>query len=75
MIASHAVDTLPYDIRYFFEANRQYITEHASNARSPGSSREALGISVATVARKQHVADAWLHRQLSANPAAVTGKG
>ena len=31
MIASHAVDTLPYDIRYFFEANRQYITDHVDD--------------------------------------------
>jgi hypothetical protein len=31
MIASHAVDTLPYDIRYFFEANRQYIADHVDD--------------------------------------------
>ncbi len=31
MIVSHAVDTLPYDIRYFFEANRAYLVEHVDD--------------------------------------------
>jgi hypothetical protein len=31
MIVSHAVDTLPYDIRYFFEAHRAYFVEHVDD--------------------------------------------
>jgi hypothetical protein len=31
MIVSHAVETLPYEIRYFFEANRGYLTEHVDD--------------------------------------------
>jgi hypothetical protein len=31
MIVSHAVDTLPNDIRYFFEANRGYLIDHVDD--------------------------------------------
>jgi hypothetical protein len=31
MIVGHAVDTLPYDIRYFFEANRSYFADHVDD--------------------------------------------
>jgi hypothetical protein len=31
MIVSHAVDTLPNDIRYFFEANRGYLVDHVDD--------------------------------------------
>jgi hypothetical protein len=32
MIVNHAVDTLPYDIRYFFEANRVYFVDHVDDS-------------------------------------------
>jgi hypothetical protein len=31
MIVSHAVDTLPNEIRYFFEANRGYLVDHVDD--------------------------------------------
>lgn len=31
MIVNHAVDTLPYELRLFFEANRSYLVEHVND--------------------------------------------
>jgi hypothetical protein len=42
LIANHAVDTLPADLRPFFEANRDFITRHSADAvqnldKNPGT--------------------------------------
>jgi hypothetical protein len=44
LIANRAVDTLPPDLRPFFEANRDFLTRHAADAvenvaKNPGSDR------------------------------------
>jgi hypothetical protein len=31
LIVSHAVDTLPYDLRYFFDSNRAYLADHVDD--------------------------------------------
>ena len=36
LIINHAIDTLPYDVRGFFESNRSYFIQHVNDTLEPG---------------------------------------